>query len=110
MVNIEAGTPTVDRDPHNYVAYISRLPSARKVWNSQISHPAGVQFTIFPSQTIELANHSKDENAVRKTNRRVPAFHLRASVRCQVSGTEAETKANKEKTVKTRLTAGILEV
>ena len=75
-----------------------------------MSHHAGVQFTIFPSHTIELTNHTKDEKPVQKMKRQVPAFQLRASVRCQVSGTEAEVKANKEKTVKTWLTAGILEV
>ena len=51
----------------------------------------------------------KDERPAQKINKHVPAFHLEASVRCQVSGTDAEVKANREKTVNTWLTAGILE-
>lgn len=42
-------------------------------------------------------------------NRHVPAFQVEASVRCQVSGTEAEVKAKREKTVNTWLTAVIFE-
>ena len=77
--------------------------------DSQISHHAGVQFTMFPSHTIELTNHTRDENPVQKMNRHVPAFQLEASVRCQVSGTDAEVKASREKTVNAWLAAGILE-
>ena len=51
----------------------------------------------------------KDERPAQKINKHVPAFHLEASVRCQVSGTDAEVKANRENTVNTWLTAGILE-
>lgn len=40
-------------------------------------------------------------------NRHVPAFQVEASVRCQVSGTEAEVKAKREKTVNTWLAAVI---
>ena len=64
---------------------------------------------MFPSHTIELTNQTKDEKPVQKMNKQVPTFQLRASVRCQVSGTDAEVKAKSEKTVKTWLTAGILE-
>ena len=58
-----------DRDPRSYVAFINRLPNAQKVGNSQISHHAGVHFTIFPSQTIESTNHTKDEKPVQKMSR-----------------------------------------
>jgi len=65
---------------------------------------------MFPSHTIELTNQTKDEKPVQKMKRHVPMFQLRASVRCQVSGTDAEVKAKREKTVKTWLTAGIFGV
>ena len=80
------------------------------VWNrlySQVSHHAGVRFTIFPSQTTELTNHTKDEKPVQEVNSHMPAFQLRG---CQVGGTDVEAKANKEKTVKTRSMADILVV
>jgi len=64
---------------------------------------------MFPSHTIELTKKTKDEKPVQKMKRHVPAFQLRASVRCQVRGTEAEVKAKREKTVNAWLTAGILE-
>jgi hypothetical protein len=64
---------------------------------------------MFPSHTIELTNHTRDEKPVQKMNRHVPAFQLEASVRCQVSGTDAEVKASREKTVNAWLAAGILE-
>ena len=41
--------------------------------------------------------------------RHVPAFQLEASVRCQVSGTDAEVKANREKTVNAWFAADIVE-
>lgn len=66
--------------------------------------------TIFPSHTIEFTNQTREERPLQKMNRHVPAFQVEASVRCQVSGTEAEVKAKREKTVKRWLTAVILRV
>lgn len=72
-----------------------------------MSHHTGVQFTTFPSHTIELTNQTREERPAQKMNKHVPAFQLEASVRCQVSGTDAEVKANREKTVNTWLEAVI---
>ena len=80
-----------------------------KELNSQMSHHTGVQFTTFPSHTIELTNQMREERPVQKIKRHVPAFQLEASVRCQVRGTEAEVKANREKMVNTWLAAGIFQ-
>jgi len=74
-----------------------------------MSHHTGVQFTTFPSHTIELTNQTREESPVQKINRHVPAFQLEASVRCQVRGTEAEVKAKREKMVNTWLAAGIFQ-
>ena len=77
--------------------------------NSQTSHHAGVQFTTFPSHTVEFTNHTSDESPLQKMNRHVPAFQLEASVRCQVRGTDADVNAKRAKTVNTWLTPVIFE-
>jgi hypothetical protein len=77
--------------------------------NSQTSHHAGVQLTIFPSHTIELTNQTREERPLQKMNKHVPAFQLEASVRCQVRGTDAEVNAKRAQTVNRWLTAVIFE-
>lgn len=75
----------------------------------EISHQTGVQFTIFASHTIEFTNQTREERPLQKMNKHALTFQLEASVRCQVSGIEAEVKAKREKTVNTWLTAVIFE-
>jgi len=119
MANIEAGIPTAvaittlvatQHTERNQIS--TRCPKtpegtekkdkfSEREWNSQISHQTGAQFTTFPSHTIELTNHTREESPVQKINKHVPAFQLEASVRCQVRGTDTEVKANREKTVNT---------
>jgi hypothetical protein len=65
--------------------------------------------TIFPSHTIELTNQTREERPLQKMNKQVPAFQLEASVRCQVSGTDAEVNAKRAQTVNKWLTAVIFE-
>lgn len=59
---------------------------------------------------MELTKDTREERPAQNMNRHVPAPQLEASVRCQVSGTDAEVKAKSEKTVNAWLAAVIFQV
>ena len=57
-----------------------------------------------------MTKDTKAERPDQKMSKHVPAPQLEASVRCQVSGTDAEVKAKREKTVNAWLAAVIFQV
>ena len=59
---------------------------------------------------MELTKDTREERPAQKMNRHVPAPQLEASVRCQVSGTDAEVNAKREKTVNAWFAAVIFQV